>query len=517
MKRAGLYIRVSSMAQAEKASPEEQENDCIERCQNQGYQVEEIYRDITQYRVGKKLVEPSGTRADRPAFKRMLVDAYSRRIDVVVAWREDRLYRSFRPMLDFLDCLEETDIDVELVKESFDKRIAPVKAWAAKMELDAKHDRTTMGVANKLKNGGMWFSNPPYGYDYTEGEILVNEEESEWVHLIWRWFGDGETIPEIRNRLITRGAKQRGTAPRKYVWSPYVIRQALKKDYYHTGLFPVKWDNKKYEIPIPTFIDTLTFQGVKKRLARWKQYPAGNYGNYALVAGSIYCSTCKVRMRAVHTRNQTGKKYLYYRCDNYGNSKSLPGCVGYVNLEQTDAEIWNKIWELLSTPGRFESALEERIAQLQVEEMDAGAEIEKLEQHIMEIDFERQKVITWARKDFITEDDLQVQLHALSSQEMDLRRELSDMKLLTGNRAERLIEFANLYREQVIAGRQALNTEPETSEHAEQQFKYRKKIIDAIVTKVEVLGDKSILVYTEIDFESMPSNVCISEQSSTTQ
>ncbi|MFC1923444.1 hypothetical protein ACFLY4_09160 [Chloroflexota bacterium] len=142
---------------------------------------------------------------------------------------------------------------------------------------------------------------------------------------------------------------------------------------------------------------------------------------------------------------------------------------------------------------------------------------EKLEQHIMEIDFERQKVITWARKDFITEDDLQVQLHALSSQEMDLRRELSDMKLLTGNRAERLIEFANLYREQVIAGRQALNTEPETSEHAEQQFKYRKKIIDAIVTKVEVLGDKSILVYTEIDFELMPSNVCISEQASTTQ
>ena len=516
-KKAGIYIRVSSERQAEKVSPEAQENDCIERCENLGYQVEDIYRDIEKYRIGNKLVEPSGTRADRPGFKRMLADAYSGRIDIIVAWREDRLYRAFRPMLDFLDCLEETDIDVELAKETFDKRITPVKAWAAKMELDAKHDRFIMGVAGRLRKGGVWLSNPPYGYDYTEGELLVNDEEAEWVRLIWRWFGDGDTIPEIRQRLITGGAKQKGTAPRKYVWSPYVIRQALKHDYYHTGLFLVKWDNKKYEVPIPTIIDNATYQGVKKRLARWKQYPAGNYGNYALAAGSIYCSTCGVRMRAVHTKNQTGKKYLYYRCDNYGNGKALHGCVGYVQLEQTDAELWRKIWNLLSEPGRFESALQERITQLHSEEMDAGAEIEKLEQQIMNIDLERQKVITWARKDFITEDDLQVQLQALSSQEKELRRDLSDMKLLTGNRAERLIELANLYREKMIAGMKAINAEPETSEQAEHQFKYRKKIIDAIVTKVEVLGDKSICVYTEIDFESVPSGVYISEQSSTTQ
>jgi len=207
-KKAGIYIRVSSERQAEKVSPEAQENDCIERCENLGYQVEDIYRDIEKYRIGNKLVEPSGTRADRPGFKRMLADAYSGRIDLIVAWREDRLYRAFRPMLDFLDCLEETDIDVELAKETFDKRITPVKAWAAKMELDAKHDRFIMGVAGRLRKGGVWLSNPPYGYDYTEGELLVNDEEAEWVRLIWRWFGDGDTIPEIRQRLITGGAKQ---------------------------------------------------------------------------------------------------------------------------------------------------------------------------------------------------------------------------------------------------------------------------------------------------------------------
>jgi len=80
-------------------------------------------------------VEPSGLRHDRPQLKRMIADAYAGRFDVIIAWREDRLYRSYRPMADVLDMLDKSKVDLELVKENFDKAIAPVKAWAAKMEL----------------------------------------------------------------------------------------------------------------------------------------------------------------------------------------------------------------------------------------------------------------------------------------------------------------------------------------------------------------------------------------------
>ena len=83
----------------------------------------------------------------------MLASARTGDFDVIIAWREDRLYRSFRPMLDVLDCIDDTGVDIELVKETFDKRIAPVKAWAARMELDAKHDRFMMGYAGRLAQG----------------------------------------------------------------------------------------------------------------------------------------------------------------------------------------------------------------------------------------------------------------------------------------------------------------------------------------------------------------------------
>src|SRR3990167_431292 len=147
-KRAAIYVRVSSerQADADRVSSQAQEADSRTYCEAHGYAVVDIYRDTEKYRVGGRMVEPSGTRSDRPQLKRMIADAHAGRFEVIVAWREDRLYRSYRPMLDVLECLEQTGMEIELVKETFDSKIAPVKAWAARMELDAKHDRMMMGV-----------------------------------------------------------------------------------------------------------------------------------------------------------------------------------------------------------------------------------------------------------------------------------------------------------------------------------------------------------------------------------
>jgi len=48
--------------------------------------------------------------------------------DVIVAWREDRLYRGLRPMLAVLDLVERGCFTIDLVAETFDQRTAPIKA-----------------------------------------------------------------------------------------------------------------------------------------------------------------------------------------------------------------------------------------------------------------------------------------------------------------------------------------------------------------------------------------------------
>jgi DNA invertase Pin-like site-specific DNA recombinase len=93
VRRAVIYIRTSSETQGERSSPVEQESDCRRLAKEKGLQVVRVYRDVEKYRVGNKLVEPSGSRSDRPGLLVMLKDASRDEFDVILAWREDRLYR----------------------------------------------------------------------------------------------------------------------------------------------------------------------------------------------------------------------------------------------------------------------------------------------------------------------------------------------------------------------------------------------------------------------------------------
>ncbi|MBI3164439.1 MAG: recombinase family protein [Chloroflexi bacterium] len=132
-RRAVIYIRTSSESQGANSSPIEQETECRRLAQEKGLQVVRVYRDVEKYRVGNKLVEPSGSRSDRPALQAMLKDAARDEFDVILAWREDRLYRGLRSMLTVLEIVQDYKIEILLAKENFDSKIAPVRAWAAQM------------------------------------------------------------------------------------------------------------------------------------------------------------------------------------------------------------------------------------------------------------------------------------------------------------------------------------------------------------------------------------------------
>lgn len=162
--RAVIYVRTSSEHQGEKSSPAEQETDCRRLADEQGLVIVNVYRDIEKYRVKRKLVEPSGTRSDRPGLVAMLEDAARGEFDVILAWREDRLYRGMRSMLVVMEAIQEYKITVLLARETFDPKIAPLRAWVAQMELEGMKERMTMGVKARLKAGKANTGQDRYGY-----------------------------------------------------------------------------------------------------------------------------------------------------------------------------------------------------------------------------------------------------------------------------------------------------------------------------------------------------------------
>ena len=66
----------------------------------------------------------------------MLKDATRDEFDVILAWREDRLYRGIRAMLIVLETIQDYKIEILLAKETFDTKIAHIRAWVVQMELD---------------------------------------------------------------------------------------------------------------------------------------------------------------------------------------------------------------------------------------------------------------------------------------------------------------------------------------------------------------------------------------------
>lgn len=153
-----------------------------------GLQVVCIYRDVEKYRAGSKLVEPSGSRSDRPALQSMLKDAASDEFDVILAWREDRLYRGLRSMLTVLETVQDYKIEILLAKENFDSKIAPVRAWVTQMELDGMKEWLAMGVIARLKAGKANTGQDRYGYIRIGEAAHLVEEEAKWVPEIRFWY-----------------------------------------------------------------------------------------------------------------------------------------------------------------------------------------------------------------------------------------------------------------------------------------------------------------------------------------
>ncbi len=290
-KNAAIYVRTSSEHQGLKSSPEEQERDCRQLAADHGLSVVGVYRDVEKYRSKRRLVEPSGTRVDRPGLQAMLADAAAGRFDAVLAWKEDRLYRGLRAMLLILDAVNEHDLTVILAKETFDPRMAPVKAWVAGMELESLNERMTMGVKARLRAGKANTGQDRYGYERQGDEIVVVEEEAKWVRQVFAWYVNRVPIMEIRRRLIEAGAPQKGSSvPRKVTWAVSSIQSILKSaEAYARGIKTYRRAGEVFEIPVEPLITEETYQRFLKVREANKKYPARNIKRDYLIAGLMYC------------------------------------------------------------------------------------------------------------------------------------------------------------------------------------------------------------------------------------
>lgn len=314
------YARVSTDNQLENYSIEEQTERLKSYCAAKDWILVQTYVDGGY----------SGGNTDRPALQQMLAEIHKGKIDAVVVYKLDRLSRSQKDTLTLIeDELLSHGTDFVSINENFDtstpfgRAMIGILSVFAQLEKDQITERFTMGRIGRSKAG--YFhggGNAPTGYDYVDGELVINEYEAQQVRKVFNMFLAGSSI-----NAIHRGLEKAYTTK----WSAAKVRNVLKNSVY---IGKVKFMKEEHQGAHEPIIDETVFKAANALLSssarngKITSYQKTPFRAEYLLSGLVYCSRCGAKYSANHG---------YYKC--YSRAKSTPKFIVDPNCKNDNWEI----------------------------------------------------------------------------------------------------------------------------------------------------------------------------------
>jgi DNA invertase Pin-like site-specific DNA recombinase len=136
---AALYLRVSTDEQ----TTERQERELRAVAVARGWEVVEVYADNG--------FSGSKGREQRPAFDRLHKDATRRKFDIVMAWSVDRLGRSLKDLIGFLQELQSVGVELFLHQQAVDTTTPAGRAMFQMLGVFAEFERAM--IVERVRSG----------------------------------------------------------------------------------------------------------------------------------------------------------------------------------------------------------------------------------------------------------------------------------------------------------------------------------------------------------------------------
>lgn len=414
MRRAALYIRVSTLEQAQEGySVGEQRERLIAYCKAQDWLIADIYVDGGY----------TGSNLNRPGIQKLMSE--TEKFDVVLVYKLDRLSRSQRDTLYLIEeIFRPNKVDFVSMQESFDtsspfgKAMIGLLAVFAQLEREQIKERTWMGRVARAKTGlHHGGGNIPIGYDYEDGKLIVNPYEAEQVRKIYEWYLSGSSLKAITDKLQDAGYTNKYSSYNS--WSS--VRNILENETYigrlHFG--DVVVDHAHEAIITEEQFNAAQILRGKRR----EQFGSHAFQSKHVLTGLLFCGHCGGRY---YLRN-TGK-YSYYAC--YSRTKQMKSMIKDPNCQ-------NKIWRAQD----LEPIIEEKILALLrnpkiAEELAAGkpkaaAPVSKntdIERRIREIDRQIGKLMELYQQDDIPPELLGEKINRLYGEKTALENSIAPVE-----------------------------------------------------------------------------------------
>lgn len=397
-KRAALYARVSTKAQAEedKASLPTQISDIEAYCQDKGYEIADRYVDDGY----------SGAKKTRPQFQRMLKDAEDGKFDVIVAWKSDRLSRGMYPAAALMEVIELRDIKLEAVKEAIDTNMFSMMAVVGKMELDNMKARFRMGKESCAKRGRFVGGYTPFGYGYIKGvevpdskKLVIYDEEADVIRQMFQSIADGMTMAAWARFANKQGLRTK----RGGYWEREMVCKMLHDTRYIGQGYWGKSSGKKVPQPYPAIISKELFDEVQKKLTmNRKKSPCTSKHVYPLSKlGKCHCGAA-----LGCTTNSFGRKYLY--CHAQKDRPDIYQCYKpkHINMQVIEDHVWSQVEDILDNyrNGIYEVLLD----QFEAAKQSSNDMITKAQEEIRQCQAEKQRLVTQVSKGVFTDEDIKM-------------------------------------------------------------------------------------------------------------
>jgi len=262
----------------------------------------------------------SGGSTDRPDLQKLLDDIRSRKIDVIVVYKVDRLTRSLADFAKLVELFDAHGVSFVSVTQQFNTTTSMGRLTLNVLLSFAQFERevTSERIRDKIaasKRKGLWVGgNLPCGYEMKDGKIAIVEEEAELVRSIYRRYlelgGVNELVRELRERNIRTRTKllATGAARGGIPFGRGALYYMLSNHFY---IGEVKYKNEILPGEQPPIMDRALFEAVRqKSLAQWSHRTIVRNKSDHLLTGLLF-DDAGHRMVPTHA-TKAGIRYRYY-------------------------------------------------------------------------------------------------------------------------------------------------------------------------------------------------------------
>src|SRR6202163_1625473 len=262
----------------------------------------------------------SGGSTDRPDLQKLLEDIRSRKIDVIVVYKVDRLTRSLADFAKLVELFDAHGVSFVSVTQQFNTTTSMGRLTLNVLLSFAQFERevTSERIRDKIaasKRKGLWVGGTlPLGYEMKDGKIAIVEEEAELVRWIFRRYLElgsvNELVRDLKERNIRTRAKRLATgATRGGIPFGRGALYYLLGNHFYIG--EVKYKNEILPGEQPPIMDRALFDAVRqKSLAQWSHRTIVRNKSDHLLTGLLF-DDAGHRMIPTHA-TKAGVRHRYY-------------------------------------------------------------------------------------------------------------------------------------------------------------------------------------------------------------